>query len=62
MTPIAYSRESAAVATSFSEDEIDRAIRRGDLVAHEKGRRVVILASDLEAWIQSLPIKKSKAS
>lgn len=62
MTPIAYSRETAAEASSFSKDEIDRAIRAGALKAREKGRRVVILREDLEAWLHSFPEKEPKAS
>lgn len=54
MTALAYSREAASVATSLSEDEIDKAIKRGELRAKKKGRRVVILRADLEAWLGSL--------
>ena len=54
MTAIALSRAQAVEATSLSKDEIDRAIKRGDLRAKKSGRRVLILASDLERFVASL--------
>jgi len=54
MSQLAFSRAQAAEASSLSEDEIDRAIKRGDLRAKRVGRRVVIPAPALEAWLDSL--------
>lgn len=51
MSALALSRVQAVEATSLSKAEIDRAIRRGDLKAKKQGRRVLILASDLERFI-----------
>ena len=55
MTALAFSRIQAAESASLSKDEIDRAIRRGDLRAKRSGRRVLILASDLDAFLEGLP-------
>ena len=54
MSPISLSRLQAVEATSLSKDEIDRAIRRGDLKAKRQGRRVLILASDLKDFITAM--------
>lgn len=51
MTTISLSRLQAVEATSLSKAEIDRAIKRGDLRAKKQGRRVLILATDLERFI-----------
>lgn len=51
---IAYSRAEAVTQTTLSKDEIDRAIKRGDLRAKKNGRRVLILAKDLQAFLESL--------
>jgi len=58
-TPIAYTREDAARAVGLSHDEIDRAIRAGELEARKRGRRVVILHADLEAWVKSFDVKEA---
>ena len=51
---MAYSRMGAADASSLSEDEIDRAIRAGQLRAKRKGRRVLVLREDLHAFLVAL--------
>lgn len=56
-TPIAYTRQTAAEAVGLSTDEIDRAIKAGDLVARKKGRRVVILRTELETWASTFEVK-----
>lgn len=53
--PVAYSREDAARAAGLSEDEIDRAVRTGQLKAKKRGRRVLIPADALRTFIDDLP-------
>ncbi|HAF43729.1 MAG TPA: DNA-binding protein [Gallionellaceae bacterium] len=45
----------AATATSLSESTIDAAIRAGILPVRRHGNRTLILARDLERWLDSLP-------
>ena len=60
MSALSYSRAGAVDATSLSEDEIDRAIREGRLRAKKQGRRVVILRSALEDFLESLDDYEAK--
>lgn len=63
MTPLAYSVATAVEATSLSKSQLDRAIRSGQLKARkssltddgEPTGKWVILASDLQAYLDSLP-------
>lgn len=63
MSALAYSKEGAAEATGLSQATIDRAIKSGRLRAKrtststdgEPVGKYVILASALEAWLESLP-------
>jgi hypothetical protein len=52
---LAYSIEEAAVATSYSTDTIRRAIRKNDLSVKYANSKPVILASELESWLNALP-------
>lgn len=62
MTALAYSKEGAAAASGVSAQTIARAIKAGHLKAKrtsvtEDGTpagNVLILASDLAAWLESL--------
>jgi excisionase family DNA binding protein len=61
--PLAYSIATAVEATGLSKSHLDRAIRAGELKAHKSGRdedgepvgKWVILARDLNAYLDSLP-------
>lgn len=64
MTKLAYSVKEAAEATGLSASHIDRAIRAGDLKIRRTketpdgdvaGKRV-ILANDLTAYLDGLPV------
>ena len=55
MSKLAYSIEEAAVATSYSTDTIRRAIKNNDLSVKYANSKPVILASELEAWLNALP-------
>lgn len=55
---LAYSVAEAAAAVSISERELNRAIAVGDLPvkgAGATGRKRIILAADLDAYLHSLP-------
>lgn len=54
-TPLSHSVRDAAVLTSISEWEIRQAINKGALPARRLGRRLLILSSDLQAWLEAMP-------
>ena len=55
MSKLSYSIEEAAVATGYSTDTIRKAIRNNDLSVKYANSKPVILASELESWLTSLP-------
>lgn len=55
MEKLSYSIEQAAEATGYSQTVIRRALTRGDLSARYANRKPVILASELQDWLTSLP-------
>jgi excisionase family DNA binding protein len=50
-----YSRAGAAEYLDKSEREIDRMIRRGEILAKRDGRRVVIDVAELDRYVDRLP-------
>jgi len=52
---LSYSIEEAAVATGYSTDSIRKAIRNNDLSVKYANTKPVILASELESWLNALP-------
>ena len=56
---LAASPRECARTFSIPHHQIRTAIRDGELVPHARGRRSVILFSDIEAWIRSWPRTKS---
>jgi hypothetical protein len=56
MGQIAFNIAGAAQAASVTEDIIEAAIRNRRLIArHIEGKRIVILSTDLQAWLTNLP-------
>jgi hypothetical protein len=51
----AFSIEEVKAATGFCRDTVYRAIRENKLVARKYGKRTIVLAGDLDAFLQSLP-------
>lgn len=56
---IAYSLEDAAAECGVSTDFLRDFVKRNDLVAHYANNRVILLADDLRAWIESLPAERT---
>lgn len=55
--PLAYSIPDAAVAVGYSETVLKEVVRRGELVPRYANSKPVLLAEDLLAWLQSLPLE-----
>jgi excisionase family DNA binding protein len=58
--PIAYTISQAAAAAAAGKTIIYAAIKAGELPARKRGRRTVILAADLRAWVERLPALELK--
>ena len=57
---LAFSVEEAARCADSCRDKIYGAINTGKLRARKDGRRTVILAADLEAYLNNLPVLEPK--
>jgi hypothetical protein len=55
---IAYTPVGAASASGTTRSGIFDAIRAGELKARKKGRRTIIRAEDLKAWVDSFPARE----
>jgi excisionase family DNA binding protein len=55
MGQVAYSIETASKTTETGKTTIYDAIAEGELPAKKLGRRTLILAKDLEKWLENLP-------
>jgi excisionase family DNA binding protein len=53
---LAFSVDEAARCADSCRDKIYGAINAGKLKARKDGRRTVILAADLEAYLNALPV------
>jgi excisionase family DNA binding protein len=54
-TPLAYTIAEACEVSGVGRTTIYKAIKTGKLIARKSGRRTIILADDLAAWLRSLP-------
>jgi excisionase family DNA binding protein len=52
---LAYSIEEATEAANTGKTALYEALGSGELPAHKRGRRTLILAADLRAWLEKLP-------
>jgi excisionase family DNA binding protein len=59
MDPIkrAMSVEEAAKAAGVGRTLLFEEIRKGHITARKVGRRTIITTEDLDAWLNSLPVK-----
>lgn len=61
VTPITITIPEAVKLTGMSRTAIYEALKRGDLIARKAGRRTLILFSDLEGFLASLPAYTAEA-
>jgi excisionase family DNA binding protein len=52
----AYSIAEVMLQSGLGRDTIYKAIRQGQLKARKIGRRTIVLATDLQAFLESLPV------
>jgi excisionase family DNA binding protein len=60
MQPWVFSVVQACEAACIGRTALYEAINAGDLIAHKRGKRTLILAEDLQRWVKSFPPMKIK--
>ena len=56
MGAVAYSIENAARTAAVSKQVIEDAVRAGALPAHRIADHAVILATDIQRWLETFPM------
>lgn len=55
LVKLAYSIKETACITSLGRMALYEEIKAGRLKSHKAGRRTIVLADDIRAWLASLP-------